>query len=385
VTPLRVKVFLSSAAVLEAGLFAVIAPLLPSLEAEFRLSKPQAGLLVAIFQVGWVAAALPVALLATRLGVRPVIVSALLLLAAASGLFGMSSSFGELLAARLLQGAAAVACWSIGIVWFVRLAAPTARAQPIGAFTGAASAGAVLGPAVGGLAASVGRPDAFAVVAAVAVAVAVLGACSPTPPAAPQSLAVVAAAHRSLAVWHGQWIVVVPGFVLGILVVLAPLQLSGSGWGPTGIASIFMLAACAGVVARPFVGRWADGYGIRKALRVLFVASAVPTVLVALVADRWLLAVCVSGAVMTYGVLWGPAMALVSLMYDQLRVPQVLAFPLIAVTVGVGLFGGSFAAGELAALTNDTAVYACAAGALLVAFASLRAEQVTSAVDARPT
>jgi len=52
--------------------------------------------------------------------------------------------------------------------------------------------------------------------------------------------------------------VVVTALLLGIIFVLAPLQLDRVGWGPVGIAGTFLAAAFFGVIARPLIGRWAD-------------------------------------------------------------------------------------------------------------------------------
>jgi MFS family permease len=368
----RRLVFLSAVGVVQALPYAALTPLLPAFEEEFGLSKAQAGLLVGMFPIGQVVTALPVGLLASRVGVKRFALSGLVLFAATSTAFGLVDSYGKLLAASFLQGAAAALCWSSGLAWLVAEAPRQRRSEMIGLFSGAAAAGNMLGPVVGGVAVLVGRAGAFAVVAGLAVLLAIAGAQLPGPASGVrQSVMLARKGHGSLAVLGGQWLVAVPALLLGVIWVLAPLQLNRLGWGPVGIASTFLVSASIGIFARPLIGRWADRLGNLRALRFLLLASIPVTVLIPWVGSKWGLAVCIFCAVTTYGVTHGPAVAFVSHAYDEAGVAHVFGFALVVLVTGLGFFVGSAAGGEIAHIAGDAVTYALAAGTCLLTVAVL--------------
>ena len=361
----RLAVLVSAMAVAETLLFSVLAPLLPTFDSELALSKAQAGLLVAMFPVGLGMAGLPLGLFASRVGVKGFGLAGLLLLAAAGLGFGFAGGYGELLATRFLQGAAGALVWSSGLAWLVS-AAPQRRGQMIGVFSGAGAAGQMIGPAVGGLAVLTNRAGVFAGVAGLTLLLAVFAARFPGPDRDdPQSLALIRKAHRSRSVVGALWLVALPSLLFGTIYALSPLQLDRLGWGPVGIAATFLAAAACGVVARPLVGRWADRRGFVSSLRLFLLVSIPVTVLIPWVSERWVLAACVVFAVATYGVLFGPAMALASHAYEEAEVAQVFGFAFIGLMFAAGFFLGSAVGGEVAHLAGDATAYALVAGACL--------------------
>lgn len=81
--------------------------------------------------------------------------------------------------------------------------------------------------------------------------------------------------------------------------------------------------------------------------------------------NSWALAVCVVCAVSSYGVLWGPAMTVLSDAYEEAGIAQVLGFALMNVSAGVGIVIGSGVGGNIAHVAGDATAYAMAAGACL--------------------
>ena len=368
----RLVLLVCAMAVVETVFYSALAPLLPTLREQLGLSKAHVGLLVAMYAVGLCVAALPVGLLASGAGVKRAALAGLLGLAVASVAFGLAHSFWELLVSRFLQGAAGALCWAAGITWLVEVAPRARRGEMIGLVAGASAAGAVLGPVVGGAAALVGRAAAFGAVAGFAVLVAVAAARLPQPAAAQwQPLALVGRAHSSRELWGGQWLVCLPGLLLGTIGVLAPLRLHTLGFGPIGIATTYLVAASIGVLARPAIGRWADRRGHIGAIRLLLLTCVAVTVAVLAVGDRWLLAVCVVLAVCSYGLLWGPTMASLSQGYEHAGIAQALGFALMNLTVGIAVVVGSAAGGEIAHLAGDVTVYAFTIAACLGTFTAL--------------
>jgi predicted MFS family arabinose efflux permease len=368
----RLVVFLAASAAVQGVLFSALAPLLPSFEREFGLSKAQAGLLVGMFAVGQGVAALPVGLFASRVSVKRFVLAGLIILAAASAAFGLADTFVELLMTRFLQGACAGLCLSSGYAWLVAAAPRARRGEMIGILSGAASAGQLLGPVIGGVAVLTGRAGAFAGVAAFTLLVAIIGARLPDPPmGSRQPLALVLAAHRSAAVIGGLCLVAVPGLLLGVVFALAPLQLDRLGWGAVGIAGAFLVAASAGVAARPLIGRWADRRGLLDALRRLLLICIPVTLVIPWVGSPWVLAGCIVCAVTTYGVLIGPSLAFASHAYEAAGLTQVLGFALMILISGIALFTGSAAGGWVAHIGGDAASYTLAAGICFSTFTVL--------------
>ena len=368
----RLVVLTSAMAIFETLLYSALAPLLPVFKDELGFSKAQAGLLVAAYAIGLSVAALPVGLLASRMGVKRAALSGLIVLAVTSVGFGVVDDYTGLLATRLLQGAAGALCWSSGIAWLVDSAPRDRRGEMIGIFSGAGAAGHMLGPAVGGLAVLAGRAEVFTGMAAVALVLGIVGARFPSPgPGERQSLSLIWKTHTSRSVLSGQLLVAVPGLLLGTIGVLGPLRLSRLGWGTVGIAATFLVAAALGVLGRAWVGRWADRRGRLAAIRILLVVAIPLTIVIPWLGNRWVLSILVVSAISVYGFLWAPVMSHLSRAYEETGVAQALGFALMSLSAGVGIIVGSAAGGEIAHLAGDAAAYAATAGICLATFAAL--------------
>src|SRR5439155_11403616 len=116
------------------------------------LSKTEAGILVGAYSAGLLVSALPFGFAAARIGAQPVLVTGLVLLAAASLAFGLAGSIDVLVAARCLQGAGASAAWAGALTWLGKVAPSSRRGELIGVTVGAGVAGEIAGPALGSVA-----------------------------------------------------------------------------------------------------------------------------------------------------------------------------------------------------------------------------------------
>jgi len=366
-------VLISAMSVVTSLFFTALAPLLPRFEEEFGLSKAQAGLLVAMFPIGLSVAVLPVSFAASRVGVKRLAIASMIVLAATSVVFGLAESSRGLLVSRMLQGAAAGVSISSGLAWIVMLAPRERRAELIGLTSGARSAGQVLGPIVGAAAALVGRAEAFLVMAVLSVAVAVVGGRFDGPPiVATQSLAHLRQTVPVRRLVGGHWLVVIPGLLLGNLAVLAPLQLDRLGWGPTGVAATFLVAAFIGIVARPWIGRWADRFGLLPAIGVLLLVAAPLTALTPWMPNAAALGLCVVCASTLYGVIIGPGMALVSLMYEEAGVAHAVSFAVMVLVGSAGLAFGAVVGGSIAEVVGDEVAYGSMAVACVLTVVAIR-------------
>jgi MFS family permease len=351
--------------------YSALTPLLPSFSADLELSKAQVGLLVAAYAVGLSLAAIPVGMMSARVGVKESALGGLAVLAVTSIAFGAVNDYAALVGIRLVQGAAGAACWASGLAWLVDAAPRERRGALIGLFVSAGAAGQIIGPAVGALAQVEGRLGVFIGLAGLASLLAVLGARHPGPTArVPFSLGAIRAAHTSGPVLASQVMVGLPGFLLGTIGVLGPLKLSRLGFGPTGIAATFLVAAAVGVLGRPPIGRWADRHGSASPTRTLLLAAIPVTLAIPVLESRWALSCFVIAAVGIYGLLWPPVMSHLSATYEKRGVAQAQGFALMNLSAGVGIVLGAAGGSEVAHVAGDGSAYALIAATCLLAFAA---------------
>jgi MFS family permease len=135
--------------------FLIVLPLLPFYAEELGASPFLVGALVSAFALAQLSAAPLWGRLSDRYGRRPAILGGLLISAVAYVLFEAAGSVVVLFLSRLVQGAGA---GTVGVVQaYVSDVVPAKdRAKALGWLTAAASAGVMIGPAIGSLAAAVG-------------------------------------------------------------------------------------------------------------------------------------------------------------------------------------------------------------------------------------
>ncbi len=360
---MRRLVFLVSSIVLvDTIFFAALAPLLPSYEDEFGLSKQAAGLLTAIYAAGGLAGAIPGGLLASRLGVKPTVLIGLALMVATSVAFGLANSIWVLDGARFGQGVGSAISWTGALTWLVAAAPKDRRGELLGIAMGSAVGGALLGPVLGGAGARFGTEIAFGAVAALGLGLIVWAWTTPAfPPGEPQKLRRLPGAFRSSRVAGGFWLVTLPAILLGVISVLAPLRLDELGWGSLGISVAFLVAAGVEAIASPYLGRWSDRYGFFVPVRAGLVASIAASLVLPWADERWTALVLVILAGIAYGVFWVPGTALLSHGAEEEGLDQGLAFTLLNFAWAPGNVVGALVAGALAEATSDAAVYLLAA------------------------
>ena len=115
--PKRTIVFWMATALIAVDtlLFTMVVPALPEFAERDGLSDARAALVFATFPVAQLVTALATAGLVERLGRRPLVVAATLLLAGATLMFAVTEGGAMLALARTAQGVAAGAAWTAGI------------------------------------------------------------------------------------------------------------------------------------------------------------------------------------------------------------------------------------------------------------------------------
>lgn len=276
-----IVLLVSSVLVVDAALYTALTPLLPTLQRELDISDSGLGLLVAIYAIGLLVFSLPAGWITGRIGARATMVTSLWLFAAASVGFGLGDSILALDIMRALQGAASALSWTAGFAWLLAVGPKDRQGMLIGSAISAAVAGGIAGPALGALAAQIGRAPVFIGIAVAAVALAAVVRTLPKPGESGdlRLMAALRALRRGPGA-IGAWIVLLSASLYGSLTVLAPLKLDALGVSATAIGAIFLGVGLSEIVVGPVVGRISDRLGVR--VPMLFALAATATLLVVL-------------------------------------------------------------------------------------------------------
>jgi MFS family permease len=375
----RLLALISALMFLELFFYAVLAPLLPGLKQDLSLSTAQAGLLVAMYAIGALVAAIPATLLAARAGVKRMALASLLTFAAMSVLFGLVHSYQALLAARFAQGLAGAGLWTAAMVWLLEEAPAERRGEMLGFAFGVSEAGAIAGPVVGGVAVAAGRASTFVAIAVLCLALAGVAARFPAPRAVADERLSLRRMLSSGQVRMAGLIAVLPAVVLAAISVLAPLRQHDLGAGAGEIAATFGVAALVGILVRPLFGRWSDRQGPVRPIRLGLLFCAPVVLVVPWFQSRWVGALFIIAALVLSGVLWAPVMLMLSDACTAAGVGQIMAVAIMDLTWPPGNALGSTGAAAIAQAAGQRWAYGVIALGLLGGFAMLgrvRAESV---------
>jgi MFS family permease len=354
--------------VVDTAAYSTITPLLPQLTQEHDLSKSVAGLLTASYAVGTFVLALPGAWIAARVGPKRTVLGALAVIGGASLGFGLAGSAATLIAARLLQGFGAAAMWAGALAWVVAVAPRERRAEAIGTALGAAIAGALGGPALGALAAEIGTGVVFGAFVALPAALIVVGWRIPGPAPVPTpALSAVRAAFGDPRMRQGIWLMTVPAASFGAVTVLVSLRLDALGAGAVAIGATFLVAVVLEAAVSPVVGRMADRRGPLWPAEIGLFAGGTALVLLPAPKSAALLAVTAILAAPLLGMLWTPAMALLSDGAEARGMDPAFGFGLANMAWGAGAAIGGSGGAALAQATSDAVPFFVLA---LVSFAT---------------
>jgi MFS family permease len=363
----RLLLLVSATVLLESTFFSVLAPLLPYYEDEFGLSTSALGALSAVYAAGGLTGALPSGLLAVRVGVRPTVLGGLAIIVVPSIAFGLAETSWVLYAARFGQGVGSALAWTGGLAWLIAATPRARRGELIGIAMGAAVAGALLGPVLGGAASLTGPALAFAAVAAIGVVLGVWAWTTPAfqPAEEPQPLRALFGAFRQREIVAGFWLVSLPAFLLGVISVVAPLRLDKLGWGALGISAAFFVSAGVETALNPFLGRWSDRYGRLGPVRAALFACIAVSIVLPWVDARWPALLLVIAAGIAYGVFWVPGTALLSDGAERAGLDQGFGFALLNVAWAPANVVGAALGGALAEAVGDAGAFLLAAALCL--------------------
>ena len=236
-----------------------IVPLLPLLGRELRLSEMETGAVLAATTVVTVVLAVPIGLLADRIGAFRLTAAGGAVIAASAMVQALAPGFWTLLAGRALYGIAFATIWTAGLA-LIGSAAGGRRAAALGATVAIGGAAHFVAPSAAGLLAEhLGVATPFYALAAVGLLAGALLAAQRDPrlPAEPREpLRAALRAVRLRPELHGAVVLMaLVGVVSGTVPLLVPLALDENGLSPGEIGAVFSASALVWIVASALVAR----------------------------------------------------------------------------------------------------------------------------------
>jgi len=356
----RLVLLVGAIVLVDTMFYAAITPLLPTLADQLGLGKNGAGVLTGAYAAGTLLGSLPAGWLIARAGVRPTVLLGLTLMAAAGLAFAFADTVVVLDAARFVQGIGGACSWAGGMAWIAQTAPRERRGELLGAAMSAAIFGVQLGPVVGALATAVGREVTFSSTVAFGVALAWFAWATPAPRGV-EALATPSSALRSRLMLAGMWLTALPAVAFGVLDVLAPLRLDALGASSLALGVTFFAAAGVEAILNPLVGRQTDRGGARAIVRAGLIAPVVALAVLQLPQTALEMAVVVVLVSGLFGVLWVPAMALLTDGAERIGLDHGFAFAYFNLAWAAGFSLGSVAGGSLAEATADAVPYTAVA------------------------
>src|SRR5215217_4231557 len=338
--------------------YAALYPLVPYFQDEFGLSKSVVGVLSGAYGAGVLVGSAPGGFLASRSGVRVTALVGLILMAMTSVMFALVDTTWLLVLSRFVGGFGSALSWVAAFTWLVDRAPEDRRAELIGVMISSAVVGALLGPVLGSVAATIGLLPAFASVSVAGVVIAIWAALEPAPASSGDiSLLPVLGTIRQPRFLTSLWFIGLSPLLFSALAVLVPLDLHGLGWGAAAVGTVFLVSAVFEALVHPLLGRWSDRSGYRPPVFAGLLASIGILLLLTWVGSPWVIGLLVVLAAGAFNSTLVPGTALFSRDTEKAGMDRAVAFAITNFAWASGYAVGAPVGGFLADLRGDALSY----------------------------
>jgi MFS family permease len=353
--------------------YAALYPLVPYFEDELGLSKSIVGVLSGSYGAGVLVGSVPGGYLASRSGVRITALVGLTLMSVTSVMFALADTTWLLVLARFAGGFGSALSWVAAFTWLVDRAPEERRAELIGVMVSSAVVGALLGPVLGSVAATIGLLPAFTAVALAGIAIAVWAAFEPaSAPSGDVSLLPALGMLRRPLLLTSLWFIGLSPLLFSALAVLVPLDLHRLGWGAAAVGVVFFLSAIFEAFVHPLLGRWSDRSGYRAPVFVGLLASIGILLLLTWVGNPWVIGLLVVLAAGAFNATLVPGTALFSRGTEKAGMDRAVAFAITNFAWASGYAVGAPVGGFLADLRGDALSYLTLTVVCLLTIVALR-------------
>ena len=354
----RLLALTSAIVLVDTVFYAALTPLVPYFNEEFGLSKSAVGVLSGAFGAGVLVGSAPGAFVASRAGVKIAAVVGLVLISVTSLAFGLVDAAPLLVVARFVGGFGSALSWVAAFTWLTVRAPDERRGELIGLMLSAAVFGALLGPVLGSVAATIGLVPAFAAVSVVGAGIALWAAAEPVPAPAERrpSLGMLRPVLQPRLA-TGLWLIGLSPLLFSVLAVLVPLELSRLGWGAAAVGAVFLVSAAFEAVMHPLLGRWTDRAGYLSPVVVGLLAAVAILLALPWVGSPWILGLLVLLASGAFNATLVPGTALFSRGTEKAGMDQAFAFGVTNFAWASGYAVGAPLGGALADLGGDALSY----------------------------
>ena len=344
--------------------FGAVSPLLPQVS-EGR-SHLFASLVVGGHPIGSLVGALPMIVVARRLGMHVSAIAGAVIFAAGVVVFSAFDGWW-LVAGRFGIGLGGALCWQAVFAWAISATELPRRGRTIGLLWAGSALGGIVGPQIGALAAGTTRWVLVVPAALMVLTSAYLATLPRYVFSEPASLRRIASAFRSRAGVGAIGLQAVLAFGFMLLSTLAPLALSDRGLSAAEIGVVFTAAAVVAVVANPFSGRIVDR-GWLRALVVVALSAIVVSALALPLLQSTALAVLVVLVLLTANSVGTvPTGVLMATVVERERIDQSLNLAIGSLLWAASALIGALAAGAFASEWPAMSALAVLNGAALVA------------------
>ena len=338
--------------------YAALYPLVPYFRDEFGLSKSVVGVLSGAYGAGVLVGSAPGGFLASRSGVRVTALVGLTLMAMTSVMFALVDTTWLLVLSRFVGGFGSALSWVAAFTWLVDRAPEDRRAELIGVMISSAVVGALLGPVLGSVAATIGLLPAFASVSVAGVVIAIWAALEPAPAVSGDvSLLPALGTVRQPRFLTSLWFIGLSPLLFSALAVLVPLDLHRLGWGAAAVGIVFLVSAIFEALVHPLLGRWSDRSGYRPPVFAGLLASIGILLLLTWVGSPWVISLLVVLAAGAFNATLVPGTALFSRDTEKAGMDAAVAFAITNFAWASGYAVGAPVGGFLADLRGDALSY----------------------------